>query len=74
VNQNPKKEAPIGKPSTDIFLNETGVLEKWGRPDPVYLIIEETRADYWKQLLIRHFHSYHQVTRSGTYAVLSNQL
>jgi 4-amino-4-deoxy-L-arabinose transferase-like glycosyltransferase len=74
VNQNPKKEAPIGKPSTDIFLNEAGVLEKWGRPDPVYLIIEETRADYWKQLLIRHFHSYHQVTRSGTYAVLSNQL
>jgi hypothetical protein len=74
VNQNPKKEAPIGKPSTDIFLNETGVLEKWGRPDPVYLIIEESRADYWKQLLIRHFHSYHQVTRSGTYAVLSNQL
>jgi 4-amino-4-deoxy-L-arabinose transferase-like glycosyltransferase len=74
VNQNPKKEAPIGKPSTDIFLNEAGVLEKWGTPDPVYLIIEESRADYWKQLLIRHFHSYHQVTRSGTYAVLSNQL
>jgi 4-amino-4-deoxy-L-arabinose transferase-like glycosyltransferase len=74
VNQNPKKEAPIGEPSTNIFLNETAVLEKWGRPDAVYLIVEESRADYWKQLLTRHFHSYHQVTTSGTYVVLSNQL
>src|SRR5204863_544378 len=29
VNQNPEKEAPIGKPSIDIFLNEDAVLEKW---------------------------------------------
>jgi 4-amino-4-deoxy-L-arabinose transferase-like glycosyltransferase len=74
VNQKPQKETPIGKASTDIFLNETAVLEKWGRPDAVYLIIEESRSDYWRELLTRHFHSYHQVTTSGTYVVLSNQL
>src|SRR5262249_18154035 len=48
VNQNPQKETPIGKASVDIFLNEAAVLEKWGQPDVVYLIIEESRADYWK--------------------------
>ncbi len=74
VNQNPQKETPIGKSSIDIFLNETAVLEKWGQPGAVYLIIEESRADYWKRILTAHFHIYHQITTSGTYVVLSNQL
>jgi 4-amino-4-deoxy-L-arabinose transferase-like glycosyltransferase len=74
VNQNPQKETPIGKPSTDMFLNEAAVLEKWGQPDVVYLIIEESRATHWKGLLTAHFHIYHQITTSGTYVVLSNQL
>ena len=74
VNQRPNKETPIGKPSINIFLNEAEVLEKWGQPDAVYLIIEESRADYWKQILTRHFHIYHQITKCGTYVVLSNQL
>jgi 4-amino-4-deoxy-L-arabinose transferase-like glycosyltransferase len=74
VNQRPEKETPIGKPSVDIFLNEAAVLEKWGQPDAVYLIIEESRADYWKQILTSHFHIYHQITKCGTYVVLSNQL
>jgi len=74
VNQNPQKETPIGKTSIDIFLNETAVLERWGQPSAVYLIIEETRAAYWKQILTAHFHIYHQITTSGTYVVLSNQL
>ena len=74
VNQRPEKETPIGKPSIDIFLNEAAVLEKWGQPDAVYLIIEESRADYWKQILTSHFHIYHQITKCGTYVVLSNQL
>ncbi len=74
VNQNPRKETPIGKPAIDIFLNEAAVLEKWGRPDAVYLIIEESRADYWKRILTAHFHIYHQITTCGTYVVLSNQL
>jgi len=74
VNQNPQKETPIGKPSIDIFLNEAAVLEKWGQPSAVYLIIEESRAAYWKRILTAHFHIYHQLTTSGTYVVLSNQL
>src|SRR5881392_1192864 len=74
VNQNPRKEAPIGPPATDIFLDEQAVLEKWGQSKAVYLIVEQSRADYWKQLVISRFHVYHQVTISGTYVVLSNQL
>ena len=74
VNQNRQKTAPIGKPSVDIFVNEEAILEKWARPEAVYLIVELSRADYWKQLLTSRFHFYHQVTTSGTYVVLSNQL
>jgi 4-amino-4-deoxy-L-arabinose transferase-like glycosyltransferase len=74
VNQNPQKETPIGKPLTNIFLNEAEVLKKWAQPDAVYLIIEESRADYWKRVLTVHFHVYHQITNSGTYVVFSNQL
>jgi hypothetical protein len=74
VNQNPRKEAPMGAPATDIFLNEQTVLDKWDQPDPVYLIVEQSRADYWKELVTSRFHVYHQVTSSGTYVVLSNQL
>jgi hypothetical protein len=58
----------------DIFLNEEAVLTRWGQPDAVYLIVEQSRADYWKQLLTSRFHIYHQVTTSGTYVVLGNQL
>jgi 4-amino-4-deoxy-L-arabinose transferase-like glycosyltransferase len=74
VNQKPEKETPMGNPSIDMFLKESAVLEKWGQPDSVYLIIEESRADHWKQILTSHFHIYHQITRCGTYVVLSNQL
>jgi hypothetical protein len=64
----------MGAPATNIFLNEQAVLDKWGRPDAVYLIVEQSRADYWKELVVSRFHAYHQVTSSGTYVVLSNQL
>jgi 4-amino-4-deoxy-L-arabinose transferase-like glycosyltransferase len=74
VNQKPEKETPMGNPFIDMFLKESAVLEKWGQPDAVYLIIEESRADYWKQILTSHFLIYHQITKCGTYVVLSNQL
>ena len=74
VNQNPQKEAPMGAPAMDIFLDEQAVLDKWGQPDAVYLIVEQSRADYWKERVVGRFHIYHQVTTSGTYVVLSNQL
>jgi hypothetical protein len=74
VNQNPRKEAPMGAAATDIFLNEQEVMDKWAQPDAVYLIVEQSRADYWKERVVSRFHAYHQVTASGTYIVLSNQL
>ena len=74
VNQNRQRAAPLGGPLIDIFLNEDAVLKKWGQPDAVYLIVEQSRADYWKQLLTSRFHVYHQVITSGTYVVLGNQL
>jgi 4-amino-4-deoxy-L-arabinose transferase-like glycosyltransferase len=74
VNQNPRKEAPIGAPATDIFLDEQAVMDKWDQADPVYLIVEQSRADYWKERVTSRFHIYHQITTSGTYVVLSNQL
>ena len=58
----------------DIFLDEQAVLDKWGQPDAVYLIVEQSRGDYWKERVVSRFHIYHQVTTSGTYVVLSNQL
>jgi hypothetical protein len=74
VNQNPEKEAPMGTPAVNIFLDENAVLERWRRSDAVYLIIEQERVSHWKRLLVERFHEYHQVTSSGTYVVLSNQL
>lgn len=74
VNQNRHKEAPIGTPSIDIFLDEDATLKKWGEPGPVYLIIEQSRIGHWTELLTARFHIYHQVTGSGTYVLLSNQL
>jgi hypothetical protein len=74
VNQNRQRAAPLGTPPVDIFLNEYAVLRKWAQPEAVYLIVEQSRADYWKQLLTSRFHVYHQVITSGTYVVLSNQL
>jgi hypothetical protein len=74
VNQNPRKEAPIGTVSGDLFLKEQDVLEKWEKAEAIYLIVEQSRGDYWKKQITSRFHVYHQVTRSGTYVVLSNQL
>jgi 4-amino-4-deoxy-L-arabinose transferase-like glycosyltransferase len=74
VNQNQQKAAPIGKPPTDLFLDEQQVVKKWSGPDAVYLIVEQSRADYWRQLLTSRFHIFHQLTTSGSYVVLSNQL
>ena len=61
-------------PSTDIFLCEDAVLEKWDGSGAVYLIVEQERVGYWKKLLTERFHIYHQIAASGTYVVLSNQL
>lgn len=73
VGQNSQKEVPVGRPFTDIFLNENAVLEKWDGAGAVCLIVDQGRVGHWKPLLTNRFHVYHQVTTSGTYVVLSNQ-
>jgi hypothetical protein len=74
VNQNPKKEAPLGTPPIDIFLDQEAVLKKWSQTEAVYLIVEQERVGHWKPVLTDRFHIFHQVTTSGTHVVLSNQL
>jgi 4-amino-4-deoxy-L-arabinose transferase-like glycosyltransferase len=74
VNQNREKEAPLGRPLPDTFLDEEAVLQRWAAPDSVYLIVDQGRAVYWQKLLTDRFHIYHRVTTCGTYVILSNQL
>jgi 4-amino-4-deoxy-L-arabinose transferase-like glycosyltransferase len=74
VNQNAKKEAPLGKSPTDTFLDEETVLQRWAAPDGVYLIVDQGRASYWQKILVDRFHIYHQVTTCGTYVILNNEL
>jgi hypothetical protein len=74
VNQNPRKEVPLGPPPIDIFLDQDAVLKRWSQTEAAYLIIEQERVGHWQPLLTERFHFFHQVTTSGTYVVLSNQL
>ena len=74
LNQNRQKEAPIGKPSANIFLDEQTLMEKWASPNGVYLIVDQQRAAHWQEIFTGRFHIFHQVTTCGTYVVLSNEL
>jgi 4-amino-4-deoxy-L-arabinose transferase-like glycosyltransferase len=56
------------------YLDEHFLVEAWARSDPIYLIIDETRVSYWRNLIAQRVHIYHQVTRTGRRVVLSNQL
>ena len=60
--------------SENKYLDEHFVLEAWDRSNPIYLIIEEHRVDYWRRLIIDRVHIYRQVTTSGSRVVLSNEL
>jgi 4-amino-4-deoxy-L-arabinose transferase-like glycosyltransferase len=56
------------------YLDEHFLLEAWDRSDPLYLIIDESRVGYWRQLITDRVHIYHQVTTCGSRVILSNQL
>jgi 4-amino-4-deoxy-L-arabinose transferase-like glycosyltransferase len=56
------------------YLDEHFLLEAWARSDPIYLIIDESRVSYWRNLIVQRVHIYHQVTTSGRRVMLSNQL
>jgi 4-amino-4-deoxy-L-arabinose transferase-like glycosyltransferase len=55
-------------------LDEHFLLDAWDRSSPIYLIIDENRVSYWRQLIINRVHIYHQVTTCGSRVILSNQL
>jgi hypothetical protein len=74
VNQEPDPRLPLAPEQRNLFLEEKNALEQWRAPRPVFLIIEQDRVAYWRELLTRHFHVYHQVASFGTYAILCNQL
>lgn len=74
VNQEPDPRIPLTGEQRNLFLDEKGALEHWRVPRPVFLIIEQDRVTYWRELLTQHFHVYHQVASFGTYIILSNQL
>ena len=74
VNQPPDAEMHLGREHAKIFLTEEGVLQEWGGPTTIYMIIEQDRIPHWRELLTERFHIYHQVTVCGAYVVLSNQL
>jgi 4-amino-4-deoxy-L-arabinose transferase-like glycosyltransferase len=74
LDQRPEKEAPFGTGQVDVFVDQAALLEKWGTPDTVYLIVDQSRTNYWRQLLTDRFHIFHQVTACGSYIVLSNEM
>ncbi len=74
VNQPRDDEMHAASKTANVIIDEDLVLRKWGDPDAVYLIVDQGRLTHWQDLLIQHFHIYHQVTACGPYVVLSNQL
>ncbi len=74
LDQSRPKQAPFGTGKIDIFVDQKTLLDKWGSPEGIYLIIDQQRAPYWQKLLTERFHIFHQVTTCGTYAVLSNEM
>jgi 4-amino-4-deoxy-L-arabinose transferase-like glycosyltransferase len=74
VNEPKDGEMHINQGNSDASVDEDAVLRKWGDPSAVYLIIDQGRRAHWENLLTERFHIYHQITISGPYVVLSNQL
>ena len=55
VNQEPDPRIPLTPEQRDLFLNEKAALEHWRAPRAVFLIIEEDRVAYWRELLTQKF-------------------
>lgn len=60
--------------SQNKYLDEHFLLEAWDGSNPIYLIIDEERVSYWRNLITNRVHIYHQVTTCGSRVILSNQL
>lgn len=73
LGQNQQRDAPLAT-DREMFITDEQLLERWGGPDEIFLIIDQRRAPFWQNLLTDRFHIFHQVTSGGSYLVLSNQL
>lgn len=74
VNRPTEDDSVVGFDPSELVLNEDAVIEKWATPNGLYLIVRQSRLDYWQKLLTERFHIFHQVTTCGPYVILSNQL
>ena len=74
VNEPRDDEMHTASQKIDVDLGENDVLEKWGDPNDVYLIIEQARLPHWQAVLTERFHIFHQVDACGRHVILSNQL
>jgi 4-amino-4-deoxy-L-arabinose transferase-like glycosyltransferase len=74
VNRPREDDSVVGFDPSELVLNEDAVIEKWATPNGLYLIVRQSRLDYWQKLLTERFHIFHQVTTCGPYVILSNQL
>jgi 4-amino-4-deoxy-L-arabinose transferase-like glycosyltransferase len=74
VNRPDNDDSFVGANLRGVVLEESGVLEKWADPEPVYLIVDQTRVPYWRKIITDKFHIFHQVTASGSNVILSNEL
>jgi len=66
-NQYAQRVLGLGR---DYYWDEAALEKEWASPQPIYLIIEETRLDYWREHL---FPAGRIVNRSGTRYVLCNR-
>jgi len=57
-----------------VSITEDAILQHWGDPQTIFLIIRQERIPYWQRMLTARFHIYHQVMATGRCVVLSNQL
>jgi hypothetical protein len=74
VNRPSDDDSFVGVDSANIELDESAVLAKWADPDLIYLITDQSRLPHWQKIINDRFHIFHQVTASGSFVVLSNEL
>ena len=74
VNPPPVDDSFPGIPAGNVIVDQKTVLEKWAGPDAIFLIVQQSRLDYWRDLLTERFHIFHHLTVCGDYVILSNQL
>ncbi len=74
VNQDPASEPGAAlRGAPDVFLEEKTVVQEWGGPDRLYLLVERARLPHWEALLKATGASAEELTTCGTTVLLSNR-